>query len=120
MHGPRGASSDPFFVNKARLAFRGELLASQSYDSVSRPMKIREAYQLSGCNSGAGMKGGENVNADTGKRGTGLEEYMRRFLERLPDPVHRRLIQAYGGEDPVASMEVELGNVLREVVNSED
>lgn len=52
--------------------------------------------------------------------GTGLEEYMRRFLERLPDPVHRRLIQAYGGEDPVGSMEVEFGNVLREVVNSED
>lgn len=78
-------------------------------------MKIREGYRLSSCNSGAGMKGGENVNA-----GTGLEEYMRRFLERLPDPVHRRLIQAYGGEDPVGSMEVEFGNVLREVVNSED
>lgn len=66
------------------------------------------------------MKGGVKMKADSDQTGTSLEEYMRRFLEELPDPVHRRLIQAYGGDDPLASMEVELGNVLREVVNSED
>ena len=83
-------------------------------------MKIGEGYPLSSCNSAVGMKGRENVNGDTPKRGTGLEQYIRRFLARLPDPVHRRLIQAYAGDDPVASMEAELGNVLREVVDSED
>ena len=58
-------------------------------------------------------------NESLGEQPVG-ETYLQRFLEQLSDPVHRRLIRAYGGDDPVASMEVELGNLLREVVNSED
>ena len=47
-------------------------------------------------------------------------EYVERFLEQLSDPIHKRLIGAYDDEDPAASMESELGRVLREVVENED
>lgn len=48
------------------------------------------------------------------------ETYLQRFLDQLSDPIHRRLIRAYGGDDPVASMEAELAQVLKEVLNRED
>ena len=48
------------------------------------------------------------------------QEYVQQFLEQLSDPIHKRLIEAYEGDDPVASMESELGRVLREVLENED
>jgi hypothetical protein len=48
------------------------------------------------------------------------EEYLDELLAELSDPVHKRLIQAYRGNDPVQSMESELGKVLMEVLNRED
>lgn len=48
------------------------------------------------------------------------EGYVQGLLERLSDPVHKRLIEAYGGDDPVGSMESELANILKEVLNRED
>ena len=49
-----------------------------------------------------------------------LEEYIDELLSELLDPVHKRLIQAYQGNDPVQSMESELGKILMEVLNCED
>jgi hypothetical protein len=43
-------------------------------------------------------------------------EYIERFLDELTDPIHRRLVEAYTGDDPVASMEAELGEVLKEAL----
>jgi hypothetical protein len=48
------------------------------------------------------------------------EEYLDELLAELSDPVHKRLIQAYRGNDPVQSMESELGKILMEVLNRED
>lgn len=49
-----------------------------------------------------------------------FEEYLDELLAELSDPVHKRLIQAYQGNDPVKSMESELGEILMEVLHHED
>jgi len=48
------------------------------------------------------------------------EKYLDELLEELSDPVHKRLIEAYQGDDPVQSMESELGKILIEVLRCED
>lgn len=49
-----------------------------------------------------------------------FEESLDELLAELSDPVHKRLIQAYRGNDPVQSMESELGKILMEVIHCED
>ena len=48
------------------------------------------------------------------------EEYLDELLAELSDPVHKRLIQAYRGNDPVQSMESELEKILMEVLRCEN
>lgn len=60
------------------------------------------------------------MKANTARRRALGQEHIRRFSEQLSDPVHKRLIEAYSGDDPVESMEAELGRVLEEVLSSED
>lgn len=48
------------------------------------------------------------------------KEYVDELLAELSDPVHKRLIQAYRGDDPIRSMESELGKILTEVLSGED
>ena len=48
------------------------------------------------------------------------EKYLNELLAELSDPVHKRLIEAYQGDDPVHSMETELGKMLMEVLHRED
>ena len=48
------------------------------------------------------------------------EKYLDELLAELSDPVHKRLIEAYQGDDPVQSMESELGKILIEVLRCED
>ena len=48
------------------------------------------------------------------------QDYLDELLSQLSDPVHKRLIQAYRGIDPVQSMESELGKILTEVLQRED
>jgi len=48
------------------------------------------------------------------------EKYIEEFLAALSDPIHKRLIQAYQGSDPVKSMESELGKILLEALHCED
>ena len=47
------------------------------------------------------------------------EEYLTQLLEVLSDPIHKRIIKAYAGENPVESMESELTKILTEVLNRE-
>lgn len=47
-------------------------------------------------------------------------EFLGGLREQISDPIHQRLLNAYGGPDPVASMEGELASVLLEVVRNED
>jgi hypothetical protein len=53
------------------------------------------------------------------------EEYLSKLLLELSDPVHKRLIQAYQGNNPLQSnplqsMESELGKILLEILYRED
>jgi len=48
------------------------------------------------------------------------EEFLDELLTKLSNPVHKRLIQAYQCNDPVQSMESELGKILMEVLNREN
>ena len=47
------------------------------------------------------------------------EEYLTQLLEVLSDPIHKRIIKAYAGDNPVESMESELTKILTEVLNRE-
>jgi hypothetical protein len=48
------------------------------------------------------------------------EEYLDELLAELSEPVHKRLIQAYQGDNPVQSMESELRKILVEILKHED
>jgi len=60
------------------------------------------------------------MNNKTTSQDFPCEKCLDELLVELSDPVHKRLIQAYRGNDPVQSMESELANVLIEVLNRED
>ena len=47
-------------------------------------------------------------------------EYPAELLAELSEPVHKRLIQAYQGDDPLQSMESELRKILMETLKHED
>jgi len=49
------------------------------------------------------------------------EKYLKQLQEELTDPLHKRIIAAYlKKDDPVASMEAELGGILTDVLTHED
>jgi len=58
----------------------------------------------------------EEVSSQNSRR----EEFLDELQRELSDPLHRRLIQAYRGDDPVQSMESELAKILLEVLRRED
>lgn len=49
-----------------------------------------------------------------------VEKYLKELAELTEDPVHKRLIAAYKGDSPKASMEAELSQILDEVMKRED
>jgi len=61
-----------------------------------------------------------NMNNEATSQHSSCEEYLDELLAELSDPVHKRLIQAYRGNDPVELMESELGKILMEVLYRED
>jgi len=61
-----------------------------------------------------------NMNNKTTSQHSSSKEYLDELLAELPNPVHKRLIQAYRGNNPVQSMESELGKILMEVLHRED
>lgn len=48
------------------------------------------------------------------------EEFLNELREEISDPLHKRLIQSYHGDNPVGSMESELVKILLEVLHRED
>jgi hypothetical protein len=48
------------------------------------------------------------------------EKYINELLDELSDPIHKRLIQAYQGNNPLESMESELQKILMEILHNED
>jgi len=62
----------------------------------------------------------EEVFSITKKTNTSHEKILTELLEELSNPIHKRLIQAYQGEDPLSSMESELATILMELLHSEN
>jgi len=48
------------------------------------------------------------------------QELIYEFLSELSDPIHKRVIQSYGGNEPVESMEAELWKIMLEILSDED
>ncbi|TEU05247.1 hypothetical protein E3I90_04605 [Candidatus Bathyarchaeota archaeon] len=63
---------------------------------------------------------GEEAMSESTIQESRLKEYQAELLEKVSDPVHKRLIEAYQLKDPVGSMEDELGRILLEVLQNED
>lgn len=49
-----------------------------------------------------------------------LDDYINKLISQLSDPVHKELIKAYQGTNPLQSMESKLGKLLLEILHSED
>ena len=58
----------------------------------------------------------EEVSSEESRR----EEFLDELKREVSGPLHRRLIQAYRGDNPVQSMESELAKILLEVLRRED
>jgi hypothetical protein len=58
----------------------------------------------------------DEVSSEKSRR----EEFLDELQREVSDPLHRRLIQAYRGDNPVQSMESELAKILFEVLRGED
>lgn len=48
------------------------------------------------------------------------EDFLKQLQKEIIDPIHKRLIQAYTGNNPLQSMEDEFSKVLKEVLTRED
>lgn len=49
-----------------------------------------------------------------------IEKYLSEVLEKISTQKHKRIIRAYKGDNPVQSMETELGEIVTEIMNRED
>lgn len=59
----------------------------------------------------------DNRNTEkTSSRNNLLEEFLLELQSDLSDPIQKKLIGAYRGDDPVSSMEAELARILLEVI----
>ncbi|MDI6762297.1 MAG: hypothetical protein QME83_04610 [Thermodesulfobacteriota bacterium] len=47
------------------------------------------------------------------------ENYISELLGEISDPVHKQIIEVYGGIDPLQAMETKLREILSEVLRSE-
>ena len=57
---------------------------------------------------------------ETPNKGSRRQDFLDELLEEVSVSLHKRLIKACQSDDPVASMEEELGEILLEVLNRED
>ncbi|APV45064.1 hypothetical protein Dform_01745 [Dehalogenimonas formicexedens] len=49
-----------------------------------------------------------------------VEKHLQKLAALVNDPIHKRIIEAYKGNNPLESMEAELTKILDEVVTNED
>ena len=61
-----------------------------------------------------------NMDNNSISRDSSQKDYLEELSEVLSDTYHKRLIRAYKDDDPVQSMESELGKILLEVLNNEN
>lgn len=47
-------------------------------------------------------------------------EFLEELKAEISNPLHRRVVKAYQGDNPVQAMELELGAILLEVLKRED
>ena len=47
------------------------------------------------------------------------EKHLAEILEILTGPFHIRIIEKYQSDDPVQTMETELGEIIMEIINYE-
>ena len=105
------------------------MLSRQYFEVVRWGHESRKTYRLSRSDhdNSAGLY---NMHGPTQRDNQIMDEVSSRelcrdvFLEELhselSDPIHKRLIKAYQGSDPVQSMESELVNILLEILDNED
>ena len=60
------------------------------------------------------------MNEETKLNDSQKEKHLAEILETLSDPFHKRIIAEYQSDDPVQSMETELGEIIMEIINRED
>lgn len=48
------------------------------------------------------------------------EKFLEELKGQLPDPIHKRILEAYKTDDPVQSMETELSKILLEIISREN
>ena len=48
------------------------------------------------------------------------QSILDELTQRMDDPIHKRLLKSFEGDDPVTSMEEELQRILLEVLTHED
>ena len=48
------------------------------------------------------------------------DKFLAELLAKISEPIHKRLIRAYRGDEPVRSMEYELSEILKEVLRREN
>jgi len=61
-----------------------------------------------------------NMDAEASREDGGRNKYLEDLLGIVPDGVHKRLIEAYKGEDPLKAMESELRKIITEVLVGEN
>ena len=49
-----------------------------------------------------------------------LETYLKELTGDAKDPIHKRLIAAYKGDNPKEHVEAELDSIMLEVISRED
>ena len=59
------------------------------------------------------------MSSGTDSQHSSVRKHLDNLLNKLPDPVHKRIIRAYRGDNPTKSMESELQQILMEVLSRE-
>jgi hypothetical protein len=49
-----------------------------------------------------------------------LNKFLKEVKEKLQNPIHKRIIEAYKEDDPLHSMEEELGKIIMEILQREN
>jgi len=62
----------------------------------------------------------EIMNDQRSTQASRHDEFLTELEASISDPVHKRLIKAYQGNDPTTSMESELKTILLEILQRED
>ena len=60
------------------------------------------------------------MNEETKLNDSQKEKHLAEILEILTDTLHKRIIAKYQSDDPVQSMEAELGEIIMEIRTRED